>query len=170
MSTPFLSEIKIVSFGFAPQGWALCNGQTMPINQNQALFSLVGTTFGGNGINTFSLPNLQGNVPMHQGNGLAMGNTGGETSHTLITNEIPNHTHLYNATSDAGNTASPVGATPATAPTNVGNAYAPGPANTLMSSSSIGVQTTSGQAHTNMQPYIVLNFVIALQGIFPSQN
>src|SRR6266516_2066590 len=103
MAEPFLSEIRIMSFGFAPQGWAMCNGQLLPINQNQALFSLLGTTYGGNGQTTFALPNLQGRAPMHMGNGHLEGESSGEQAHTLNTSEMPAHTHIANASSSVGN-------------------------------------------------------------------
>src|SRR5512135_776084 len=105
MSEPFLSEIKIISFSFAPKGWAFCNGQLLPINQNQALFSLLGTTYGGDGRTTFALPNLQGRVPIHMGNGFTLGQVGGEQSHTVSLAEMPAHTHSAVASSNAGTTA-----------------------------------------------------------------
>ena len=168
MAEPFLSEIRIMSFDFAPKGWALCNGQLLPINQNQALFSLLGTTYGGNGQTTFALPNLQGRVPIHVGSGHTLGERAGEYAHTLSISGLPQHTHAANATSVA-----------ATAGT---------PSNTLMLSQAVGANlygaaanlqpmapnaTTplgGSQPHENMQPFLTLNFCIALQGIFPSQN
>jgi microcystin-dependent protein len=165
MSTPFLSEIKIVSFNFAPKGWALCNGQLMPINQNQALFALLGTTYGGDGRVNFALPNLQGRIPNHVGNGFVLGERGGETAHTLNLSELPAHTHtpLGNKTN------------PATASSAQGNLWGfdagqyAATANATMNPASI-TATGGNQPHDNMSPYLVLNFVIALQGIFPSQN
>src|ERR1700742_721595 len=109
MSTPFLSEIKVMSFGFAPKGWALCNGQLLPINQNQPLFSLLGTTYGGDGRVNFGLPNLQGRAPMHMGSGHTLGELGGEVNHTLSIAEIPTHTHTWGATNTAANTPNPTG-------------------------------------------------------------
>ena len=165
MSTPFLSEIKIFSFGFAPKGWALCNGQFLPINQNQALFALLGTTYGGNGQTTFALPNLRGRVPMHMGNGHTLGEASGQEAHTISVSELPQHTHSVVGCSDQATLPSPSGnlwGKDASAP------FAPN-SNTTMNPASI--TTTGGsQAHQNMSPYLVLNFCIALQGIFPSQN
>src|SRR3954469_4938855 len=109
MSEPFLSEIKIVAFNFAPKGWALCNGQLLPINQNQALFSLLGTAYGGNGQTNFALPNMQGAVPMHMGSGFTLGQTGGETAHTVSISEMPTHTHTLNAANKDGTVPAPTG-------------------------------------------------------------
>ena len=165
MSTPFLSEIRIMSFGFAPKGWALCNGQLLPINQNQALFSLLGTTYGGNGQTTFALPNLQGNVPIHMGSH-TLGERGGEQGHTLSTSELPTHTHVVNAADN------PAGVNAATNTAFLGqqaNTYGP-PSNLVAMSPGEIANVGGSQAHVNMQPFLVLNFSIALQGIFPSQN
>jgi microcystin-dependent protein len=167
MAEPFLSEIRIMSFGFAPKGWALCNGQLMPINQNQALFSLLGTTYGGNGQTNFALPDLRGDVPIHVGQGFLLGNKGGEQAHTLSIAELPTHTHTFNASSSDGTTAVPSNAllakaapaNPYIAPTNLGGFNPATVAN-----------AGGSQAHQNMMPYLVLSFCIALQGIFPSQN
>jgi microcystin-dependent protein len=165
MSTPFLSEIKICSFGFAPKGWALCNGQLLPINQNQALFSLLGTTYGGDGRVNFGLPNLQGRVPMHFGSGHTLGELGGEQSHTLSISEIPTHTHVANATTNS-TTGSEI------ASNNImGPAKMYGSAQNLTSLLPSTLSAVGGsQAHLNMQPFLTLSFSIALQGIFPSQN
>jgi microcystin-dependent protein len=169
MSTPFLSEIRIVAFNFPPKGWAFCNGQLLSIQQNQALFALVGTIYGGNGTTNFGLPDLRGRVPVHMGTGFSLGQVAGEVSHTLITNEIPLHQHTYTASADAATTSNPTGARPATAVAAIGNAYAPGPAGTAFAPKSIG-PNSGNQPHTNMQPYLTLTFVIAMQGIFPSRN
>jgi len=164
MSEPFLGEIKIISWNFPPKGWAFCNGTLLPINQNQALFSILGTTYGGDGRQTFGLPNLQGRVPMHVGDGIVLGELGGETTHTLNISELPAHTHV------------PVGSSnDASAPDPTGNLWATklsiyaGSSNNAMKPACIGAVGGS-QPHQNMSPYLVLNFIIALQGIFPSQN
>jgi microcystin-dependent protein len=166
MAEPFLSEIRIMSFNFAPKGWALCNGQLLPINQNQALFSLLGTTYGGDGRVNFGLPNLQGNVPIHTGQGFTLGNKGGEQAHTLSISEMPTHFHLANGSSTAGDSAPPgnhlLAATPALIYNTPGNLVALQPGTIANAGGS--------QAHLNMQPFLVLCFCIALQGIFPSQN
>ena len=167
MSEPFLSEIRILSFGYAPRGWAFCNGQLLPINQNQALFSLLGTTYGGNGQTNFALPNLQGRVPIHVGSGHTLGEQGGEQSHTLSIAELPTHTHTLNASAANGTV---------TIPTNNllgGSSNQPyrAPDNNLAAMNAGTVTNIGGsQAHLNMQPFLVLNFSISLQGIFPSQN
>jgi microcystin-dependent protein len=167
MSQPFMSEIKLVSFNFAPKGWAECNGQFLPINQNQALFSLLGTTYGGNGQTTFALPNLQGQVPIHMGNSHTLGEKGGETAHTLSIPELTTHTHFVQASSSDATAAIPAGNYLAkSAP---GNPYI-GPTNLATLNAGTVANTGGSQAHNNMMPYLVLNFIIALQGIFPSQN
>ncbi len=167
MAEPFLSEIRIMSFGFPPKGWATCDGQLLPINQNQALFSLLGTTYGGDGRVNFGLPNLQGRAPIHMGGGHTLGERGGEQGHTLSISEIPTHTHSLMASSNDGGQVVPAGAflakaapaNPYSSPTNL----------TAMNAASVGTVGGS-QAHLNMQPFLVLNFSIALQGIFPSQT
>lgn len=166
MATPFLAEIKLISWNFPPQGWAFCNGQLMPINQNQALFSLLGTTYGGNGQTTFALPDLRGRAPVHFGNGIVQGQRAGEEYHTLIASELPAHLHQVGANRDAATLATPSG--------NIwagtkGNSYGPGTSPTTLSPATI-TSVGGSQAHENRQPFLVLNFIIALQGIFPSQN
>jgi microcystin-dependent protein len=167
MAEPFLGEIRLMSFGFAPKGWALCNGQILPINQNQALFALLGTNYGGNGTVNFALPNLQGRVPVHGSNGAVypLGAGGGEENHTLQSNELPAHIHVANASSAAAATPAPAGGVLASA-TNV---YGPAASLIAVRNGTIA-PAGGGQAHQNMQPFLVLNFCIALQGIFPSRN
>jgi microcystin-dependent protein len=166
MSTPFLSEIKIISFNFPPKGWAFCNGQFLPINQNQALFSLLGTTYGGNGQTTFALPDLRGKTPIHMGSQFNLGQTGGEIAHTLTQSEMPQHTHLAMGNDGTATTADPTNAFWANGGDNV---YSTGNPATAMAPSTVG-NIGGSQAHQNMSPYLVLNFIIALQGIFPSRN
>jgi microcystin-dependent protein len=169
MAEPFLSEIRIFSFVFAPKGWALCNGQLLPINQNQALFSLLGTTFGGDGRVNFALPDLRARTPIHVGSGHTLGERGGEQAHTLSIAELPTHTHVAMASSATSN-ASP--------PTPVNNILADSnPALVYNSPSSLAAMNPGmlanvggSQAHLNMQPFLTLSFCIALQGIFPSAN
>jgi microcystin-dependent protein len=164
MAEPFLAEIRLMSFNFAPKGWALCNGQTLPINQNQALFSLLGTIYGGNGQTTFALPNLQGRVPVHEGSGFTLGQKGGEEAHTITQQEFPQHNHFVNVV-NANASVGPTGNYFAAA----NNAYHQAPANTNLAPSSI-TNTGGSQPHENMQPYLAVTFAIALQGIFPSPN
>jgi len=165
MSEPFLSEIKMVSFNFPPKGWAFCNGQTMPINQNQALFSLLGTTYGGNGMTTFALPNLQGKVPVHMGSGFALGQTGGEASHTLSIAEMPQHAHVFQGTTNNADNPAVTGNLMATS----ANLYTAANNLTTLDPSTVG-NAGGSQPHENMQPYLAVSFCIALQGIFPTQN
>jgi microcystin-dependent protein len=180
MSEPFLSEIKIMAFNFPPKGWALCNGQLLPINQNQALFSLLGTTYGGNGQTNFALPNLRGKVPMYVGNGHILGETGGSTSVTISQSTMPQHVHFMQGI-------------PETPATNIGNSVGTGktfaqglvglqgggtaavslygtPNNLTALAPEMIVSTGGSQPHNNMMPYLTLNFCISLQGIFPSRN
>jgi microcystin-dependent protein len=166
MAEPFLSEVRLMSFEFAPKGWALCNGQLLPINQNQALFSLLGTTFGGDGRVNFALPDLRGRTPIHVGSGHTLGERGGEQAHTLSISELPTHTHVAQASSQPGNGAVPTG-TVLGSPLNL--SYTAPSSLTSMNPSSIA-NTGGSQAHLNMQPFLTLSFCIALQGIFPSPN
>ena len=167
MAEPFLSEIRIMSFGFAPKGWALCNGQILPINQNQALFSLLGTTFGGDGRVNFALPDLQSRTPIHVGQGHTLGERGGEQTHTLNISEVPTHVHGLLGTSNDASAAIPTGNLLARqAPANP---YI-GPANLAPMNPGTLANVGGSQAHLNMQPFLTLNFSIALQGIFPSPN
>ncbi|MDX6496828.1 MAG: hypothetical protein QOG23_88 [Blastocatellia bacterium] len=167
MAEPFLSEIRIMSFGFAPKGWAMCNGQLLPINQNQALFSLLGTTFGGDGRVNFALPDLRGRVPIHVGSGHTLGEKGGEQAHTLSIAELSTHTHVLTGTTN--NAVNTPANTTVLGKSNPQQVYG-GPANlAAMNPSSIG-SVGGSQAHLNMQPFLSLTFCIALQGIFPSPN
>ena len=165
MAEPFLSEIRMMSFVFAPKGWALCNGQLLPINQNQALFALLGTTFGGDGRVNFALPDLRGRTPIHVGNGHSLGERGGEQAHTLSIGELPTHTHLLMGSNSNATTNSPNGAALAN---STALYHAP---TSLVSLNPNSVTTTGGsQPHLNMQPFLTISFCIALQGIFPSPN
>ena len=170
MSQPFVAEIRIVSFGFPPKGWAQCNGQSLPINQNQALFALLGTTFGGNGITTFNLPHFRGRTTIGSGSQsgtpvFTPGQMAGEETHTLLLGEMPLHNHLVNASSSSANQTSPSGNYWA----NGVAQYSTGPINAPLAGNAIS-QTGSGQAHENRSPYLVLNFIIAITGIFPSRS
>jgi microcystin-dependent protein len=166
MGEPFLGEIKMVGFNFPPKGWAFCNGQLMAINQNQALFALLGTTYGGNGQTTFALPNLQGAIPIHFGLSYQLGQVGGEATHTLISSEMPIHSHAATASSNAPNKPGPAGNFWAT-----GNGCSPYIAS---ANNAMAIQTVAtaggGQPHENRPPFLVVNFVIALVGVFPSRN
>jgi len=167
MAEPFLSEIRIFSFNFAPRGWALCNGQFLPINQNQALFALLGTTYGGNGQTTFALPDYRGRVPIHSGDGHTLGERGGAQAHTLTQQELPAHTHMVNATSNSASTTVPTGNFLAdTKPSELYNAADGG----VAMSPSMVTNVGGSQPHENRQPFLAVNFCIALQGIFPSPD
>ena len=177
MANPFVGEIRCFGFNFAPLGWALCNGQLLSISQNTALFSLLGTNFGGNGTTTFALPNLQGNVPMHWGNSgfnSVIGEVQGGSTVTLTSNQIPIHNHAIISQVVATGGAAEHAATPSSGasigPSNPDGLYNTLPTiNATFSPSTIGV-TGGSQPHDNMQPYLVLNFCIALQGVFPARN
>lgn len=166
MSDPFLGEVKVVSFGFAPKGWALCNGQLLQIAQNQALFSLLGTTYGGNGTTTFALPDFRSRSPMHVGCGHVQGERAGEEGHTLIISEIPTHTHTVQASNTRANLDDPTGAfwaSPAS-----GTIYAGSPSVNMLPAA---ISTVGGSLpHNNMQPFLTLNFIIAIMGIYPSRD
>src|SRR4051794_40057674 len=166
MAEPFLSEIRIMSFGFAPKGWALCDGQLLPINQNQALFSLLGTTFGGDGRVNFALPDLRSRVPIHVGDGHTLGERGGEQAHTVSIAELPMHTHSVAASSSsASGNDNPSGRFLG----GVNNMYHTASNLTPMNAGTI-TNTGGSQAHLNVEPFLTLSFCIALQGIFPSPN
>ena len=174
MADQFIGEIRVVGFNFAPTGWALCNGQLLPISQNTALFSLLGTQFGGNGTTTFGLPNLQGNAPMDQGSGAGLtprvvGEAAGETSVTLLVSQIPSHTHAaMNAAASNANV--PTNAVFGGGGRGKEPAYAPASGSTAQMNT-LAIGTAGGnQPHNNMPPYLVVNFIIALTGIFPSRS
>jgi len=169
MGTPFLSEIKIISWNYSPKGWAFCNGQLLPINQNQALFSLLGTVYGGDGRVNFALPDLRGRTPIHMGAGFTQGQKAGEEAHTVIISEMPAHNHFMQATSLTANTSPPTPVGNILGATNPAQGYAAFTAPTTLNPASV-TNVGGSQAHTNLQPYLVLNFIIALQGAFPSQN
>jgi microcystin-dependent protein len=171
MAEPFLSEIRMFSFGFAPRGWALCNGQLLPINQNQALFALLGTTYGGNGTTNFALPDLRGRVPIHEGQGAgltprALGERVGAEAVTLTTAQMPQHAHAQAARAVAADSANPASVLPAQAQSPIWRAGASTPVATGVASTVAG----GSQPHSNMMPFLTIGFAIALQGIFPSQN
>lgn len=180
MSTPFVAEITIFAFQFAPRGWALCQGQLLPISQNTALFSLLGTMYGGDGKSTFGLPNFQGQTAVSAGqltggSQYFQGETTGSQTVTLLTSEMPIHNHFFNATTDRGTTTSASGNVTATGaagtpqqPT-VGKFYSSNAPNQIMSPNELSI-TGGSQPHNNMQPYLTLNFCIAMQGVFPARN
>ena len=174
MAEPFLSEIRIMSFVFAPKGWALCNGQLLPINQNQALFSLLGTTYGGDGRVNFALPDLRSRVPIHMGSGFTLGERGGEQAHTLSIAELPTHTHVLQGSTANASAIAPANNVLARGTTAVGgnpiNYYSAIGSNLAAMNAASVTNTGGSQAHLNMMPFLTLSFCIALQGIFPSQT
>ena len=167
MSEPFLAEVRMVGFNFAPRGWAFCDGQILPINQNQSLYSLLGTTYGGDGRTSFALPDLRGRVPIHVGEGHNLGQKSGEETHTLAANEMPNHDHQAIASSSTANNADPTDRYLANSAPN--EVYAAASSLVAMRTGTVA-NVGGGQAHENMQPYLAVNFCIALQGLFPSRN
>jgi microcystin-dependent protein len=170
MAEPFLSEIRIMSFVFAPKGWALCNGQLLPINQNQALFALLGTTYGGDGRVNFALPDLRDRTPIHVGHGHTLGERGGEQAHTVSMAEMPTHTHNARATTAQADQNSN-SAAPSRMPAQSNFSFLYGSPNNLQPMATNALANVGGsQAHLNMQPFLTLSFCIALQGIFPSQT
>ncbi len=176
MAEPFLSEIRMMSFNFPPKGWALCGGQSLPINQNQALFSILGTTYGGNGQTNFALPDFRGRVPFHVGS-MILGERGGQAAHTMSISELAAHTHVPNASNTAGNLVFPAAGSPVvqhniwaiSSQNPCESPQSPGFAAAAMLAGCIS-NVGGSQPHENRQPYLVLNFIIALQGVFPSQN
>jgi microcystin-dependent protein len=167
VSEPFLAEIRILSFVFPPKGWALCNGQLLPINQNQALFALLGTTYGGDGRVNFALPNLQARTPVHVGNDVTLGQTGGAQAVTLAAGQLPIHAHELRASAEPATSAAPASNLLAKKPRFGADVYAAPPASVAMAPTSL-TPVGGSQAHSNMQPFLTLTFAIALQGIFPS--
>lgn len=167
MAEPFLGEIRIMAFNFAPKGWALCNGQLLPINQNQPLFAILGTTYGGNGQTTFALPDFRGRVPIYQGQGFLIGQKGGEEFHALNMSEMPQHTHIGQVQPANATTGTPNGNFLAGVPTF---AYRNAISNLVALDPSVVTTAGGSQAHENRMPSLVLSFCIALQGIFPSHN
>jgi microcystin-dependent protein len=169
MSEPFLAEVRMVAFNFAPRGWAFCDGQLLPINQNQALFSLLGTTFGGDGRVNFALPDFRGRTPIHTGGSAGsqhrLGERSGAETVTLNATELPGHTHTLTATSDSGSSPMPTGNFLGA----LNNAYRSDGGDAVLASSSV-TSVGGNQAHNNMQPFLSIRFCIALQGIFPSPN
>jgi microcystin-dependent protein len=170
VAEPFLAEIRMMSFGFAPKGWALCNGQLLPINQNQALFALLGTTYGGDGRVNFALPDLRGRAPVHVGDGLTLGARGGLEAVTLTEAAFPTHAHELLASAEPATATIPTGNVLAKEPRFGADLYAAPPATPTSLTPSSLAPVGLGQPHTNLQPFATLNFAIALQGIFPSPN
>ncbi len=166
MSEPFLAEIRMVGFNFAPRGWAFCDGQILPINQNQSLYSLLGTTYGGDGRTSFALPELRGRTPIHMGNGHSLGQRSGTETQPLTVAQIPRHQHQLRASSDNANENAPADNLLARSTSTIYSS----PGNLVAMNSGAVADTGAGQGHDNMQPYLALNFCIALQGLFPSRN
>jgi microcystin-dependent protein len=166
MDEPFLAEIRLMSFGFAPKGWALCNGQLLPINQNQALFALLGTTYGGDGRTTFALPDYRGRTPLHASLSYNPGQRGGAVAHTVTVGELPTHTHLVRVSTST----TPGSKDPATRYLGRGNnVYSDAPVTAQLATGAV-TNVGGSQPHLNMQPFLALSFCIALQGIFPSDR
>jgi microcystin-dependent protein len=170
VSTPFIGEIRVIAFGFPPKGWVFCNGQLLPISQNQALFSILGTQYGGDGISNFALPNYQGAIPASAGPTMPQGAIAGEAGHTLSLAEIPSHTHTLSGVAATGTTSNPAGNYLAQTDSTVGNVYGP-PGNPAINMAAASVSNAgNSQPHNNLMPYLTVGFIIALQGMFPSKN
>jgi microcystin-dependent protein len=168
MGSPFVGEIRLVGFNFAPQGWAFCNGAILPISQNDVLFSLIGTTYGGDGQSTFALPDLKGRVPIHQGAGFVVGERSGVENITLLNSQMPVHNHLVMAAAGVGNQASPAGGTFAA---SVARQYSGPPAALTTTMAPASVASSGGnQPHDNMLPFLAVNYIISLFGIYPSRS
>lgn len=168
MVFPYIGEIRMGGWNFAPVGWAMCNGQLIPISQNDAMFALIGTTYGGDGVSTFALPDLRGRLPVHAGTGFPLGQQGGTETVTLTSSQIPGHSHSFNCSTSNGNQHDPAGYVPATLPG--GSAYIQGSASTPLAAGSIPSSGGSNLPHDNMQPYVGITFIIALQGVFPPRS
>jgi microcystin-dependent protein len=166
MSQPYVGEIRMFGGNFAPAGWMFCEGQLLPISQNETLFNLIGTTYGGDGQSTFALPDLRGRLPIHQGNGFTLAEIGGTETVTLTTSQIPGHTHVPQCSSNAGNQASPSGGVWAVSASNLYSDVAP---SVTMAAAASGVAGGS-QPHSNFMPYLCVSFIISLFGVFPSQT
>lgn len=166
MAEPFLGEIRICAFNYAPPGWAFCDGQALPISLNQALYALIGVTYGGNGTTTFNLPDLRGRIAVQQGTGYAMGQSSGEERHYLGASEVPGHSHVLNGVGAAADDGDPTGRLPARGEEAM---YAPPSSLVTMNSASVGAGG-GGQGHNNMMPFVVVNHIIAISGIFPSRS
>ncbi len=168
MSSPYVGEIRMGGWNFAPVGWALCDGSPLQISEYQALFQLIGTLYGGDGVSTFALPDLRGRLPVHVGPGFALGQVGGTETVTLTAAQMPAHSHPFLCSTNPGASRNPGGNVPATVV--AGSAYAQNPPTTALASASIGSAAGGGQPHDNMQPYLCVTFIISLFGIFPSQS
>ena len=169
MAQPYVGEIRMFAGNFAPAGWMFCEGQLLPISENETLFQLIGTTYGGDGESTFALPDLRGRIPIHQGNGFILAETGGVETVTLTVSQIPAHTHAALCTNDTGTTAVPQGAVPASLPDVNSLSYGTDAPNTTLSPVTIS-SVGGSQPHNNFQPYLCVDFIISLFGIFPSQT